>query len=329
MLKTHKKTLSLIILMLCLNKAALAQHPQNAPLLNNNENNQTCSIKHGQSPLIKGIKPTLVSDKFLFLEGPTWSSQDNAFYFSEMNFASSQALGPDSTIYKLVLPNTLTTYLKHSGTNGLYAKGESLYTLNHNTQSLSKINIKSKTTTVLVDKFDGLSFSSPNDMTMHKNGDIFFTDPNWQLGERPQQMPYTGVYKLSNIGTLSLIDATLEKPNGIALSPDQRTLYIGDFSNRVSKYTIDKSGEISPREDFIKVTSPDGIKVDCAGNIYVSSHSKGVINIYTSSGILIDKIKLGANVTNLAFGGKEKKTLLITTAKGLFTLNVKGAGLAN
>ncbi|WP_165742062.1 SMP-30/gluconolactonase/LRE family protein [Pseudoalteromonas sp. Z1A6] len=324
MLKTHKKTLSLVVLMLCFNKAALAQQPENTPLLNavNSQSNE-------QSPLIKGVKPTLVSDELLFLEGPTWSSQDNAFYFSEMNFASSQALGPDSTIYKLVLPNTLTTYLKHSGTNGLYAKGESLYTLNHSTQSLSKINIKSKTNTVVVNEFDGLSFSSPNDMTMHKNGDIFFTDPNWQIGERTQQMPYTGVYKLSNTGVLSLIDATLEKPNGVALSPDQRTLYIGDFSNRVSKYTIDKNGEISPREDFIKVTSPDGIKVDSAGNIYVSSHKKGVINIYTPSGLLIDKIELGPNVTNLAFGGKNRKTLLITTAKGLFTLDVKVAGLAN
>jgi gluconolactonase len=324
MLKTHKKILSLVVLMLCFNKAALAQQPQNPPLLNavNNPSNE-------QSPLIKGVKPTLVSDELLFLEGPTWSSQDNAFYFSEMNFASSQALGPDSTIYKLVLPNTLTTYLKHSGTNGLYAKGESLYTLNHSTQSLSKINIKSKTNTVIVSEFDGLSFSSPNDMTMHKNGDIFFTDPNWQIGERTQQMPYTGAYKLSNTGTLSLIDATLEKPNGVALSPDQHTLYVGDFSNRVSKYTIDKNGDILPREDFIKVTSPDGIKVDSAGNIYVSSHSKGVINIYTPSGAFIDKIELGPNVTNLAFGGKNRKTLLITTAKGLFTLDVKIAGLAN
>ena len=324
MLKTHKKTLSLVVLMLCFNKAALAQQPENTPLLNtvNSQSNE-------QSPLIKGVTPTLVSDNLLFLEGPTWSSQDNAFYFSEMNFASSQALGPDSTIYKLVLPNTLTTYLKHSGTNGLYAKGESLYTLNHSTQSLSKINIKSKTNTVIVNKFDGLSFSSPNDMTMHKNGDIFFTDPNWQLGERTQQMSYTGVYKLSNTGVLSLIDATLEKPNGVALSPDQRTLYVGDFSNRVSKYTIDENGDILPREDFIKVTSPDGIKVDSAGNIYISSHSKGVINIYTPRGSLIDKIELGPNVTNLAFGGKNRKTLLITTAKGLFTLDVKVAGLAN
>lgn len=324
MLKTHKKTLSLVVLMLCFNKAALAQQPENTPLLNtvNSQSNE-------QSPLIKGVTPTLVSDNLLFLEGPTWSSQDNAFYFSEMNFASSQALGPDSTIYKLVLPNTLTTYLKHSGTNGLYAKGQSLYTLNHSTQSLSKINIKSKTNTVIVNKFDGLSFSSPNDMTMHKNGDIFFTDPNWQLGERTQQMSYTGVYKLSNTGVLSLIDATLEKPNGVALSPDQRTLYVGDFSNRVSKYTIDENGDILPREDFIKVTSPDGIKVDSAGNIYVSSHKKSVINIYTPRGSLIDKIELGPNVTNLAFGGKNRKTLLITTAKGLFTLDVKVAGLAN
>ncbi|MBH0012016.1 MULTISPECIES: SMP-30/gluconolactonase/LRE family protein [unclassified Pseudoalteromonas] len=324
MLKTHKKTLSLVVLMLFFNKAALAQQPENTPLLNavNSQSNE-------QSPLIKGVTPTLVSDNLLFLEGPTWSSQDNAFYFSEMNFASSQALGPDSTIYKLVLPNTLTTYLKHSGTNGLYAKGQNLYTLNHSTQSLSKINIKSKTNTVIVSEFDGLSFSSPNDMTMHKNGDIFFTDPNWQIGERTQQMPYTGVYKLSNTGVLSLIDATLEKPNGVALSPDQRTLYVGDFSNRVSKYTIDENGDISPREDFIKVTSPDGIKVDSAGNIYVSSHKEGVINIYTPSGLLIDKIELGPNVTNLAFGGKNRKTLLITTAKGLFTLDVKVAGLAN
>ncbi|MBU2879897.1 SMP-30/gluconolactonase/LRE family protein [Aliiglaciecola lipolytica] len=324
MLKIPKKELSFVVLMLSFHQAALAQQPHDSPVLNTSQ----CQT-NGQSPIITDSRPTLVSDKFLFLEGPTWSSQDNAFYFSEMNFASSQAFGPDSTIYKLVLPNTITTYLKHSGSNGLYAKGEILYNLNHNSQSLAKINIKTKTNTVVVNKFNGLSFNSPNDMTMHKNGDIYFTDPNWQLGERTQQMPYTGVYKLSSTGEISLVDASLEKPNGVALSPDQQTLYIGDFSNRVSKYTINEHSEISPREDFIKVTSPDGIKVDCAGNIYVSSHSKGVINIYSPSGSWIDKIEIGPNVTNLAFGGTDRKTLLITTAKGLFTLDVKIPGLNN
>ncbi|MDC2890823.1 SMP-30/gluconolactonase/LRE family protein [Psychrosphaera sp. G1-22] len=92
---------------------------------------------------------------------------------------------------------------------------------------------------------------------------------------------------------------------------------------------MSSSGDVSNRRDFIKVASPDGIKVDCAGNLYVSSHNKGVINIYSPTGKFIDKIVLGQNVTNLAFGGKNNKTILITTAKGLFSMQVNIAGLTN
>ncbi|MDO6719461.1 SMP-30/gluconolactonase/LRE family protein [Psychrosphaera sp. 1_MG-2023] len=319
MRKALQKNLATVALFLTFCQAAMA-HPTMVA--------KNCD-GDGQSPIPHGSKVELISDDFLFLEGPTWSTTSQAFYFSEMNFSSSQAQGPDSTIYKLVLPNSVSTYLTHSGTNGLYAKGANLYNLNHNSQSVSKLNIKHKLNNIIAGQFNQLNFNSPNDMTMDSRGNIYFTDPNWQLGDRTQQQPYTGVYKIDVNGKVSLIDGSLDKPNGVALSPDQKTLYIGDFSNRVSKYDISSSGDVSNRRDFIKVASPDGIKVDCAGNLYVSSHNKGVINIYSPTGKFIDKIVLGQNVTNLAFGGKNNKTILITTAKGLFSMQVNIAGLRN
>lgn len=264
----------------------------------------------------------------MFLEGPTWSDYSQAFYFSEMNFSSSQKHGPDSTIYKLVLPNTITTYLKHSGSNGLYAKEKSLYVMDHSTQSVSTIDIETKKKTILIDQYNNASFNSPNDMTMSEGGNIYFTDPDWQLGERIKEQAFTSVYKLDAEGKINLIDSNLDKPNGVALSPDQKILYVGDYNNRVSKYYIGNDGGISQRHDFISITSPDGIKVDCAGNIYISSHTAGIVYVYSPNGDQLGKIKLGPNVTNIAFGGDDRKTLLITTAKGLFKLKVNIAGLA-
>ncbi|MDC2890824.1 SMP-30/gluconolactonase/LRE family protein [Psychrosphaera sp. G1-22] len=94
--------------------------------------------------------------------------------------------------------------------------------MNHNSQSVSKLNIKHKLNNIIAGQFNQLNFNSPNDMTMDSRGNIYFTDPNWQLGDRTQQQPYTGVYKIDVNGKVSLIDGSLDKPNGVALSPDQK-----------------------------------------------------------------------------------------------------------
>ncbi|MBL4629676.1 MAG: SMP-30/gluconolactonase/LRE family protein [Paraglaciecola sp.] len=277
-------------------------------------------------PITSQHKLRLVDDNFYFLEGPTWSVQNKAFYFSEMNFNGPQEHGPKSTIYQLNLPNKVSIYKKDTGTNGLLAIGEFLYTMNHATRSLSRLLISSTHSEIIVNSYHGLKFNSPNDLVQSHNGTIYFTDPDWQLSGRKQETPYTGLYALSPKGTIKLLDSSIEKPNGIALSPDQKTLYVGSFSHDIVKYQIDKQGNIGDREAFISINSPDGMAIDCAGNIYATSHSEGVIYVYSSEGEQLDKISVGPKVTNIAFGGEYLKTLLITTNHGLYTIEVNISG---
>jgi gluconolactonase len=287
--------------------------------------NAYCNVNY--LPINAQNKLMLVRDHFLFLEGPTWSEENSAFYFSEMNFNSSQAFGPQSTIYQLNLPNRISVYKENSGTNGLLAAGEFLYTMNHASRSLSRINFSSGKDESLVNDYKGLKFNSPNDLVQASDGTIYFTDPNWQLSGRPQETPYTGVYAMTSDGILTLIDDSLEKPNGIALSPDQRTLYVGSFTNEINKYQVDFHGNVGKKKAFININSPDGMAIDCAGNIYATSHNEGVIYIYSPAGKQLDKIIIGPKITNIAFGGKTLKTLLITTDHGLYTMEVNIAGL--
>jgi len=278
-------------------------------------------------PIGSQKKVKLVSADFSFLEGPTWSKKENAFYFSEMDFNGSQKNGPKSTLYKLILPNEVSTYKEDSGTNGLLSVGEFIYTMNHTTRSLSKIQVSSGKNETIVNSYDGLKFNSPNDLVQSHNGTIYFTDPDWQLSGRKQETPYTGLYALSSKGKIKLLDKSLKKPNGIALSPDQKTLYVGSFSNEIVKYQIDNQGNLGEKEAFISINSPDGMAVDCAGNIYATSHNEGIIYVYSSKGEQLDKIIAGPKVTNIAFGGENLKTLLITTDHGLYTISANVSGL--
>jgi len=280
-------------------------------------------------PLGSQNKIKLVSGDFSFLEGPTWSKKENAFYFSEMDFSASQKNGPKSTLYKLILPNEVSVYKEDAGTNGLLSVGEFIYTMNHATRSLSKIHIASGKNETVVSNYQQLRFNSPNDLVQSTNGTIYFTDPDWQLSGRTQETPYTGVYALTSDGTLVLLDKSLNKPNGVVLSPDEKTLYVGSLNHEVVKYQIDKNGKVAKKESFVLVHAPDGMAVDCMGNIYIASHTEGVIYIYSNEGKVLDKISVGPKATNIAFGGGDMKTLLITTNHGLYTIDVNIPGLVN
>ncbi|XQW86470.1 SMP-30/gluconolactonase/LRE family protein [Thalassotalea piscium] len=286
------------------------------------------SVCNGNAvPIIDHSKLTRIGGKFLFLEGPTWSVRNEAFYFSEMNFNGSQQFGPKSTLYKLSLPNHISVYEEDSGTNGLLAVDDFIYTMNHATRSLSRISTALKTKEIIVDHYKGLKFNSPNDLVQGSNGTLYFTDPNWQLSGRNQETKFTGVYSVTREGKLTLLEDSLNQPNGIALSPDENTLYIGSLNNGINRYEIDNQGNVGKKEAFVTITSPDGMAIDCAGNLYVASHTEGVVYIYSNEGKILNKIDLGPKVTNVAFGGSDLKTLLITTDHGLYTLAVNIPGL--
>ncbi|WP_232824747.1 SMP-30/gluconolactonase/LRE family protein [Algibacillus agarilyticus] len=313
LMRFTKQTLKALITLsaLLFNQAYATQNPQ---------------CDSGQTPISANAQATLITADLLFLEGPTWSHRQQAFYFSEMNFGSPQATGPAANIYKLQLPNTLSTFIKHSGSNGLLAQGNNLYALTHSTRSVTKINLTTKEKTVLIDRYQGQYFNSPNDIALHSNGTIYFTDPDWQLGERTKELDFTGVFSLTPQGKISLIDKTRAKPNGIVLSPDESKLYVGDHTNEVGVYSVSKGGQVGTRTPFISVASPDGITVDCAGNLYIASHNEGNIYVYSPHAKLLNKMYITPKITNMEFGGPNMKTLLITSGTGLYTLQTNLPG---
>ncbi len=297
-------------------------------LVHANDFEEICSSDF--PPITRDSTPHQIPGDFLFLEGPTWSPHQKVFYFSEMNFSSQQNLGPSAKIYRLALPDQVSVFIGSSGSNGLFTRGKWLYAMSHSTQSVSRFSLETKTKTVIADQYKGQAFLSPNDGAMHKNGHIYFTDPDWQLGTREPELPFTGVYKIDQLGNVTLVDGTLNKPNGIVFSKDYDALYVGDLGNKIYRFDVDLDGNVFGRKQvFAEVQTPDGMTIDCAGNLYVASHTKNSIIILSPKGQVIDEIQVGANTTNVEFGGDDFGTLLITTANGLFTLRTNIPGIRN
>ncbi|WP_119969253.1 SMP-30/gluconolactonase/LRE family protein [Shewanella japonica] len=277
-------------------------------------------------PLPVNPTPKLITKDLGFLEGPTWSSVKQQFYFSEMDFDGPQTSGPISTIYTWSHQDGVKKLINDVGTNGLYAKGNELYLLDHANRGISKMNLSSLNQHVITNQFQGQHFNSPNDAVMDKDEILYFTDPDWQLGPREQQTPYTGVYTLNKQGHAQLINKSLNKPNGIALSKDEKHIYIGDYSHHIYVYRLTTDKTLAEITQKISIDTPDGMAIDCAGNLYATSHNEGFIKIYNKKGNLIQSVFIAPKLTNVAFGGKDMKTLLITTGNGLFKLTTKVPG---
>jgi gluconolactonase len=272
-------------------------------------------------------KAKLIKDGFVFLEGALWSDQLGAFLFSEMDFGKQGPNGPPSTIHELRLPSTFEVFIEDAGSNGLAIDAEGLVAATHDTQTLSRYDLKTRARSVYAKDVDGKHFNSPNDVTLHSRGHAYFTDPDWQIGERKNETGVTGVYWRKPDGTVALIDGSLNKPNGIALSPDETKLYVNAFDGRIGVYPLNDDGSAGPRQEFAQIApEPDGMGVDCAGNLYVSSHPAGKVHVLNPAGAEISVIEVAPKTTNIAFGGADHKTIFITAGGGVYSLQSPVAG---
>ena len=273
------------------------------------------------------VTPTLIhqgTGSGLF-EGPVWISELEALFFSDMDFSEKI---PPSTIHRLTPPSTVVPAIANAGSNGLAVDADGMIVAcTHDTQSVSRFDPKTGARTAIVRDYDGKPFNSPNDVTIRSDGTLYFTDPDWQAGGRPGP-GLTGVYCRRPGMAAVLIDGSLNKPNGISLSPDQTVLYVGDVSGRVSAYAVTADCSPTARRDFANVTEPDGMAVDCTGNLYVTSHTPGIIHVFAPSGEPLGQITVAPKLTNLAFGGADHTTLYASAAKGLYAIGMNVAGFA-
>jgi gluconolactonase len=167
---------------------------------------------------------------------------------------------------------------------------------------------------VYANMYEGKRFSSPNDVAVRNDGNLYFTDPSYQAGSVKQSAERA--YRIDPAGTVSVIEAAPSPPNGITLSPDQKTLYIGGA--KLMAYPVNTDGSLGAGKEFPdqanggSLFGTDGLGVDCAGNLYVTINGQGTVVVVKPSGAKLGTMTVGSGVTNVAFGGADGKTLFIT-----------------
>src|SRR5690606_9478392 len=290
------------------------------PALQGSQTERASICAGGEYPVapVQETKATLVKDGFVFVEGPVWSDQFGSLLFSEMDFTADGSNGPPSKIHLLTPERELFTFLDDSGSNGLAIDGKGLIAATHAPQALTRIELSSKQRTTVVDAVGGKKFNSPNDLVISRAGHVYFTDPDWQLGKRPNETGMTGVYWVAPDGAIALVDGKLDKPNGITLSPDDKTLYVGALEGSIWAYSIEPSGKPAKRRLFASVEGPARLAMDRPGNLYVTSHGPGTVEVFDRGGKKLTSIAVAPKTTNAAFGGQDRKTLYITAGSGVY-----------
>ena len=252
----------------------------------------------------KGSTVEKLADGFQFTEGPASDSRGN-LYFTDL---------PASKIHRLSANGTLSTFIESSGNaNGLFFdKKGNLLACQGGEGRIVSYDPKGKMT-VLADKYNGKRFNQPNDLWVDPEGGVYFSDPIYGRGDNVQGGYHVYYLNPAHNKVIRVID-NMKTPNGLVGPKDGKTLYVTDWgSKKTYKYAINSDGTLSNQEFFAPVAC-DGMTIDSEGNVYLTASS---VEIYDPAGKKIKEIKVpSANErpTNVAFGGKDGKTLYITTA---------------
>ena len=225
---------------------------------------------------------------------------------------------------------------REPGTNGLFLSPTGqLYACCHGDRCIKRQNEDGQWE-VVVDRYDGKRFNSPNDLVFHSNGDLYFTDPPYgtPAGQK-RELDYCGVYRWDG-QEVTLMTKELKRPNGIGFSPDFQTLYVAQSDGEAPiwmAYPLKEDGSLKPghvladAKDFYgKVPgSPDGMTVDQSGNLWVTA--PGGVWALSPKGKVLGKVLTGQATANCTFGGPDGSWLLITADMYLCRLKTKTHGM--
>ncbi|MBI1176919.1 SMP-30/gluconolactonase/LRE family protein [bacterium] len=265
-----------------------------------------------------GTKIELLAKGFTWSEGPVWAWRRHSILFSDV---------PENTIYEWDQTHDLYTYLKPSGntgptpgegSNGLTIDSQGRLVLaQHGDRRIARLNPDGSFETI-AQYYKWNRFNSPNDLVYRSNGDLYFTDPPYGLkggNASPQkEIPFNGVYRVDKKGNVTLLESELTYPNGIAFSPDEKTLYIAVSDPDkpvVMAYNVKADGtlDINTRRIFFDAAplakagaqgSPDGLKVDKSGNVWTTG--PGGVLVISPEGKHLGTIKTGELIANCAWG---------------------------
>lgn len=254
----------------------------------------------------------VIAGGYTWTEGPVWvGGEQGHLLFSDVpGNAIFSWDGKRTTVF--LAPSgyqgfPIPATLREAGSNGLALGRGGLLLADSGTRAIVRVDLATRQRTILAESFQGKRFNSPNDMVLARNGDIYFTDPPFGLTDvqksKLRELTYTGVFRLTPDNQVHLVADNLS-PNGIALSPDNRTLYVTDSSGWVA-IDLDASGLAIGQRPFVRSESVggargDGMKADSAGNIWTSG--RGGIYVFSPKGEHIGFAPIAGRVSNCCFG---------------------------
>jgi gluconolactonase len=289
-----------------------------------------------------GAKLEKIVDSFTWTEGPVWNRTNGYLLFSEVPKNSIHKWEPNKGVSLFLKPSgyhgTTPFTGREPGSNGLTYDWEGrLVFCQHGDRRISRLE-KDGSQIVLVDKYQGRRLNSPNDLVFKSNGDLYFTDPPFGLprsfDDPNKELPFQGVYRFSRNGQLALLTTEVKAPNGIAFSPDEKTLYVADSGRALwLAFDVKPDGTIDAGKVLFDGTEQskgrpgvaDSLKIDIYGNIFAAA--PGGLFVISPNGKLLGRFDLGTATGNCAWG-EDGSTLFITSNAIVYRirLTTKGAG---
>lgn len=291
----------------------------------------------------------LTLDSMSWSEGPVWVKEGNFLLFSDV---------PENTMYKWSDINGLEVFRKPSsmagdwprdpsgqGTNGLMLSLEGdLLAADHGARAVVVTDLDTAEQRILAGSFEGKRFNSPNDLAISRKrwpGTLFFTDPPYGLKGQDdssfKELSHNGIYRLDTNGAVTLLDRSLERPNGIALSADETRLYVANSSkNNViwKEFNLNSEASVDSGTIFYSAQAasdggaggmPDGMAVDVDGNLWATG--PGGVYVFTEQAELLGIISTGSSIANCAFGGPDGSYLYMTSDDFLARIQTRTRGV--
>ncbi len=274
------------------------------------------------SDILETTVPERVATGFVFTEGPLWHP-DGYFYFVDVRA---------SLLYRIALGQAPEKIRETQGGNGTtFDLQGRLINCEGDARRLTRTDHNGNVT-VLIDRFEGKRLNRPNDVICSADGSLWFTDPGLRVPLAERELEHAGVYRIAPDGGVSMV-ASLEYPNGLALSQDERTLYVANtrWTQYIHALELDGSGRMVRRRIFADISAdgtngvPDGMKVDQAGRVFCTG--TGGVWVFEADGTRVGIIETPEVCANISFGGPDLQTLLLTASTSVYTLRVKVPGL--
>ena len=282
---------------------------------------------------------------FLFTEGPVWvpasATTSGYLLFSDPNANTIYRWSPEGQVSVFLTKSGYSGFnvgeYHQPGSNGLTLDSRGRLTINqHGNRRVIRVEPRGNIS-VLADRYDGKRLNSPNDLVYRSDGALYVTDPPFGLpklfDDPRKELPYSGVYCVKD-GAVTLVSTDLDAPNGLAFSPDEKTLYVNNWNEKrkvILRYDVKPDCTLTSGRLFFDMTDApgsdalDGLKVDQKGNVY--STGPGGIWIISPEGKQLGLIKGPEDPHNMAWGDDDGKTLYITALTGIYRIKMNVVGV--